>query len=308
MTFSITVLGSSSALPTAKRFPTAHLLNAYERFFLIDCGEGTQIQLRKFKLKFSKINHIFISHLHGDHYFGLFGLLSSFSLLGRRNALNIYAHSELENILNNQFKYYELQFKINFHKLPVNSSEIIYEDKNIFIETFPLKHRIPTNGFLFKEKKRDLNLRKDVVQEYKLSVKDILSIKQGNDYFWENGEIIKNTQLTHLPYKTRAYAFCSDTAFYPEIVKYISNADILYHEATFTEEMKDRAKNTYHSTALQAAEIAKMANVKKLLIGHFSSRYKDISILENEARSIFENTLAVIEGGKYTIEQEREIN
>jgi len=306
MTFSVTVLGSSSALPTATRFPTAHLLNAYERFFLIDCGEGTQIQLRKYKLRLSKINHIFISHLHGDHYFGLFGLISSFSLLGRKNDLNIYAHAELENILNNQFQYYKLNYKINFHKLPLKEKEIIYEDKNITIETFPLKHRIPTNGFLFKEKKRKLNLKKDTVKDYNLSIKDILSIKQGNDFIWDDDKIIKNSKLTEKPYKCRSYAFCSDTAFYPEITKTITGIDLLYHEATFADDLKDKAKETFHSTAKQAAEIAKNANVEKLIIGHFSSRYKNLNLLKKEAKSIFKNTELVKEGKKYIIEQKRE--
>jgi len=305
MMFSVTVLGSSSALPTATRFPTAHLLNAYERFFLIDCGEGTQIQLRKYRLKFSKINNIFISHLHGDHYFGLFGLISSFSLLGRKSDLNIYAHAELENIIKNQFQYYELNFTINFHKLP-NKNKIIYEDKNITVETFPLKHRIPTNGFLFKEKKRDLNLKKNVVKEFNLSIKDILSIKQGNDFIWEDEKIIKNSRLTEKPYKQRSYAFCSDTAYYPKITDTIKNVDILYHEATFANDLKEKAKKTFHSTAKQAAEIAKKANAKKLLIGHFSSRYKKLFLFEKEAKSIFENTELVKEGNNYIIEQKRE--
>ncbi len=304
MIFSVTVLGSSSALPTATRFPTAHLLNAYERFFLIDCGEGTQIQLRKFHLKFSKINNIFISHLHGDHYFGLFGLISSFSLLGRKNDLNIYAHADLENIIKNQFQY-ELNFTINFHKLP-NKNEIIYEDKNITVETFPLKHRIPTNGFLFKEKKRELNLKKNVVKEFNLSIKDILGIKQGHDFVWEDGKVIKNNKLTEKPYKIRSYAFCSDTAYYPKITDTIKNVDILYHETTFSDDLKNIAKETFHSTSKQAAEIAKQANVKKLLIGHFSSRYKKLYIFEKESKSIFENTELVKEGNNYIIEPIRE--
>lgn len=307
MTFSVTILGSSSALPTSKRFPTAHLFNSNERFFLIDCGEGTQIQLRKFRLRFSKISHIFISHLHGDHYFGLFGLISSFSLLGRNSDLHIYAHAGLEKMIECQFTNYSINFNLVFHKIPTHKELLLYEDKNLTVSTFPLKHRIPASGFLFKEKERELNLRKDVISKYNLSIKDILTIKKGNDYLWEDKKIIKNEQLTYPPYQTRSYAFCSDTAYYPKVAEYVKNVDLLYHEATFAEDMKEMAKKSTHSTAKQAAEIASKANVGKLLIGHFSSRYKNEKLIENEAKEIFENTEAVVEGNTYAIEMKRKI-
>lgn len=306
MTFSVTVLGSSSALPTSSRYPTAHLLNAYERFFLIDCGEGTQIQLRKFKKKISKINHVFISHLHGDHYFGLFGLLSSMSLLGRTDNLHIYSHKELKNILDFQLKYYKLSFDIVFHELIEGNVAVIYEDKQIQVTTFPLNHRIASNGFLFKEKPKEKNLRKEMVDYHQLSIRDILKIKKGEDYIGDEGDIIANEKLTYPPFKQRAYAFCSDTAFEPSIVPVIAGVDILYHESTFVDDMKNRAKETAHSTAKQAAEIAKMANVRKLLLGHFSARYNDLEIFETEAREIFKNAYNVVEGQTYSIELERE--
>jgi len=307
MTFSVTILGSSSALPTSKRFPTAHLFNSNERFFLIDCGEGTQIQLRRFRLRFSKINHVFISHLHGDHYLGLFGLISSFSLLGRKNDLHIYAHAGLKNMLDCMLAGHNISYTLVFHEIPENKAMQLYEDKNITVTTFPLKHRIAANAFLFKEKKRDLNLRKDAIPKYNLSIKDIQSIKKGNDFYWDADKLIKNEQLTLPSYKERSYAFCSDTAFYPKIVEYLENVDLLYHEATFTEEHRDFAKETKHSTAKQAAEIAKQAKADKLLIGHFSSRYKNVKELENEARETFNNTEAVEEGKTYQVELTRKI-
>ena len=305
MTFSVTILGSSSALPTSKRFPTAHLFNSNERFFLIDCGEGTQIQLRRFRLQFSKINHIFISHLHGDHFLGIFGLISSLSLLGRKIDLHIYAHPGLQKMINCQFPDDTLNYKIVFHKIPANKSVILYEDKQLTVSTIPLKHRIPTCGFLFKEKERELNLRKDVISKFNLTIKDIIQIKSGKDYIWEDDKVIKNKILTLPPYKPRTYAFCSDTAFYPKIIESIKGVDLLYHEATFAEDMTDMAKQTKHSTSKQAAEIAKLANVKKLIIGHFSSRYKNERIIENQAKEIFKNTEAVVEGKTYSIEISR---
>jgi ribonuclease Z len=302
MKFSLTILGSSSALPTSTRFPTAHLLNVNERFFLIDCGEGTQMQLRKYKIRFSKINHIFISHIHGDHYFGIFGLLSSFSLLGRTNPIHIYAHSEMENILNFQFKYYPLGFKIIFHHLNEQNGELIFEDKQITVTSFPMKHRIASCGFVFKEKQKEKNIKKDIIDYYKFSIKDILRIKKGEDFVNEEGKIIPNKFLTNPAPIPRSYAFCSDTAFFPSIVQYVKESDIIYHESTFAEDMKHYAEETGHSTAKQAAEIAKIACCKKLILGHFSARYKDLSNFEAEAREIFQNTYIAVEGQEYLIE------
>lgn len=305
MTFSVTILGSSSALPTSKRFPTAHLFNSNERFFLIDCGEGTQIQLRRFHLRFAKINHIFISHLHGDHYFGLYGLISTFSLMGRKKPLHIYAHIELKKLLNCQFANNNIGFELIFHEIPKNTTTLLYEDKVLRVRTFPLKHRLAANGFLFKEKPRELNIRKEMIQKYDLSLKDIHKIKSGEDYLTNDNLLIPNKNLTLPPYRQRAYAFCSDTEFLPDLVKHIKHVDILYHEATFSDELADMAAQTGHSTAKQAAEIARMAGVKKLLIGHFSSRYKNIDILENQAKKIFPQTEAVIEGIEYKIDLKR---
>jgi len=308
LTFELIILGSSSAVPTSKRNLTAHVLNVHERFFLIDCGEGTQLQLRRNKIRFGKIDHIFISHLHGDHIFGLFGLISTFNLLNREKDLHIYAHPELENILNNHLAYFErsMSYKIVYHALNPKKNEIIFDDDKLSVETIPLKHRIPTCGFLFKEKPHLRNLKKDVVKTYNIPISKIHSIKEGADFKDDEGELIPNAQLTLPPYKSRSYAYCTDTMYYEKIVPVIQNVDLLFHEATLAKNLKKYAKQTYHSTSLDAANIALKANVGKLIIGHFSARYKDVQPLVNEARSIFQNTFSAEDGEKHTLEPSRE--
>lgn len=303
MPFSVIILGSSSALPTSNRNLTAHLLDVDERFFLIDCGEGTQLQLRKYKAKLSRLNHIFLTHLHGDHVFGLPGLISTLNLLGRKNDLHIYSHPHLEKILNQYLSYFfaKLDFSIVYHPLNLASYQLIYEDNKLEVYSFPLKHRVPTCGFLFKEKQKLKNIRKEMIDYYHIPVKEIAGIKEGKNFTLEDGSVIPNNRLTIDPPATGSYAFCSDTAFLPEIVSYIKHVDLLYHEATFSEEDKDRAIETLHSTAKDAATIAQMAEVKKLIIGHFSARYKDITSLLQEARSIFPNTEAAEDGMEIVI-------
>jgi len=296
--FELTILGSSSALPTSKRNLTAHVLNVYERYFLIDCGEGTQTQLRKNKIPFGRINHIFISHVHGDHIYGLFGLLSSLNLLKRDKDLHIYAHSNLKKGIKYIMKHYEGKFsyKIYYHDLNTEKAELIYEDENVEVFSFPLTHKIPVAGFLFKEKPRLPNIKKSYVQHYQIPIRNIHQIKMGADYQTSDGKVIPNSELTYSPYKRRSYAFCTDTAYDESIIPHIENADILYHEATFKEEHSDQAETTYHSTAKQAGFIAEKANVKKLIIGHFSARYKSIEELLAEAVSVFPNTQAAEDG------------
>ena len=308
MTFELTILGSSSAVPTSKRNLTAHVLNVHERFFLIDCGEGTQIQIRKNKIRFGKINHIFISHLHGDHIFGLFGLISTFNLLNRDKDLHIYAHPELENILNKHLEYFErsISFKIEYHHLKPKVSEMIYEDEKIKIETIPLKHRVPTCGFMFTEKPHLRNLRKNVVQDYKIPISKIQGIKKGEDFINDNNEVIPNQKLTLSPYKIRSYAYCTDTTYSEKIIPIIKDVDLLFHEATFGKNMKRQAKLTSHSTSEDAAKIAKMANAGKLIVGHFSARYKDVDPIIKEAREIFSNTYSAEDGEKHKVELTRE--
>ncbi|MCF8374066.1 MAG: ribonuclease Z [Bacteroidales bacterium] len=303
MKFSVTILGSNSAFPTSKRFPTAHVLNAHERFFLIDCGEGTQLQIRRNKFRFGKINHIFISHLHGDHYFGIFGLISTMGLLGRKSDLHIFAMPDLETILEFQLRYFyeDLPYKIIFHPLQANEPELIYEDKSITVESFPLKHRIPTCGFLFREKKHDARIKKEMIDFYQIPIRDIVNIKQGADFINKEGEIIPNNRLTFPSGQQRSYAFCSDTAYSEKIVPVIQGVDLLYHEATFLHEKADQAKKSGHSTSQQAAQIAKKANVKKLIIGHYSSRYKDVKPLVDEARTVFRESYPAIENESWEV-------
>ncbi len=308
MSFSLTVLGSSSAVPTSGRFPAAHVLNVHERYFLIDCGEGTQIQLRRYRFRFGKINHIFITHLHGDHIFGLFGLISTLSLLGKTTDLHIYANPKLEKIMEVVQPYFfehPLPFKIVFHPTGSSKQQTIFEDEMVIVKTIPLKHRIPTTGFLFREKKRPLNIKKEAIEFYDIPVRKIQSIKSGSDFTTAERKIIPNHKLTLPPWKQRSLAYCSDTAYSERIIKYIENVDILYHEATYGSDMKERAHETFHSTAGEAAMLAKKANVEKLIIGHFSARYKSVAPLLEEAREIFPETFAAEEGEIHSVVQKR---
>ena len=298
MSFKLNILGCSSAIPTINRNPTAQLLNVNERFFLIDCGESTQIQLRKYQLNFQRINHIFISHLHGDHYFGLIGLISSMHLLGRKKELHIYAHEELEEIVNLQLKASktELNYPLFFHPLPENESLIILEDENIRVSNIILDHSIKCCGFLFEEKKSPRKILPDELEKYNIPNTKINGLKNGADWINDNGEVVPNNLLTkpnNSPYK---YAYCSDTRFNNKIIKQIKEVDLLYHEATFMHDLIDRAEQTGHSTTLQAAQIAKKANVKKLLIGHFSQRYKDLNDLLIQTKKGFSNVTLSYEG------------
>ncbi|MFW5645404.1 MAG: ribonuclease Z [Bacteroidota bacterium] len=308
MTFSLTILGSSSALPTSKRFPSAHLLNVNERFFLIDCGEGTQIQLRKYKIGFGKLNHIFISHNHGDHVFGLFGLLASFQLLGRKSDLHIYGPENIRALIHFYKKNYmaEGDYKIIFNVVGHRRFQCIYEDRSLEVFAFPLKHRTPTTGFLFREKEAELNLKKEAIKEFRPGIEEMVKIKKGEDLVLENGKIIPNQVLTLPPWKPRAYAYVSDTAINKKIADYIREVDLLYHEATFEAKDADLARQTFHSTSVEAAEIARVAGVNKLLLGHFSTRYKKTDTILKEARKLFENSFVVEDGDKYVVDRERE--
>ena len=303
MAFELTILGSSSATPTSERYPTAQVLNILGRFFLIDCGEGTQIQIRRQKIGFGKIKHIFISHLHGDHYYGLIGLISTFNLLGLKNDLHIYSPSQLKEIIQPQLDFLkgDLQFNVIFHPLNFKKPQLIFEDKKVEVVSFPLKHSINCCGFLFREKEKEANIKKECIRQYNIPIAQIVKIKQGADFITEKGETIPHEVLTTPPPPPLSYAFCSDTAFYPPIVEVIKGVDLLYHEATFTEELRDWADRTYHSTALDAAKIAQMAHAGKLLLGHFSSRYKSVEPFLEEAKTVFPNTEDVVDGKTYTI-------
>lgn len=305
MRFTLTILGSSSALPTSSRFPSAHLLNVNERFYLIDCGEGTQMQLRKFKTRLGKINHVFISHTHGDHVFGLFGLFSTLNLLGRKTELHIYAPGELKPLIDFYTRYFgeKLDFRIILHHLGFKRPNVIFRDNNVEVTSFPLKHRVPTCGFLFRELPVPLNLKKEKLDIYKPGIAEINEIKMGKDLVLYNGMIIPNHELTLPPWKLRSYAFCSDTGFIPSIAGVIKDVDLLYHEATFADSDEDIANETLHSTGTQAAKIAKLSGAKKLLLGHFSSRYKNPGIIVEEARSIFPETFEANDGEIFDIKR-----
>jgi ribonuclease Z len=303
--FEVTILGSNSALPTTKRYPTAQVLNVLERFFLIDCGEGTQIQMKRFRIPMSRINHIFISHTHGDHIFGLIGLLSTYALQGRKSELHIYGHSKLEKLINFQLELLETKkdYPIIFHTIYGKEVQTLFEDEKVVVKSFPLKHgAMPCAGFLFKEKERPRSLNGDLLDFYKVPIRIRHSLKMGEDFVTEEGEVIPNKKLTKDPLPTRSYAFCTDTAPYKKIIPVIENVDLLYHEATFLKTEVKLAKATYHSTAEQAAEIAKLANVKNLIIGHFSSRFKTLESHLKEARSVFANTQLAEDGNKFTID------
>jgi ribonuclease Z len=307
MSFTLTVLGSSSAIPTSTRFTTAQVLNVHERFFLIDCGEGTQIQLKRYSINMLRINHIFISHLHGDHIFGLFGLFSSYNLMGRKADLHVYAHQHLEVTLDHYRKHFgvEMSYKLVFHPFTAVKSLEIYNDKNITVVTLPLRHSVPVVGFIFREKQKPLNIRKEAIEKYSPGISEIKKVKEGLDYTTVDGKTIANSDLTLPPLKPRSYAFCTDTVCFSKLIDSLKDIDLLYFEATFAGKDKKLAKMTGHSTASQAATLAKQANVGKLLIGHFSTRYKSISPLVMEARSIFAETIAVEDGEKYSVDQNR---
>ena len=291
--FKVHILGCGSALPTTRHFATSQVVNLRDKLFMIDCGEGAQMQLRKSRLKFSRLNHIFISHLHGDHCFGLMGLISTFGLLGRTAELHIHSPKGLEELLTPMLNFFchTLAYKVIFHEFDTRQTSVVYEDRSMTVTTIPLQHRIPCCGFLFAEKARPNHIIRDMVDFYKVPVYELNRIKNGSDYVTPEGEVIANTRLTRPSDPPRKYAYCSDTIFRPEIVEQLSGVDLLFHEATFAESELARAKETYHTTAAQAARIALEAGVRQLVIGHFSARYEDESILLKEASAVFPNTI-----------------
>ena len=300
MSIELTILGCHSATPRVNAHPTAQYLEINTKHFLIDCGEGTQRQMRKYKVGFSKINHIFISHLHGDHFFGLIGLISTFGILNREKELHIFGPKGIKEVINLQLKYSKsyVKYDLIFHELNSKKSELIFEDEKVIVRTIPLNHRVYTNGFLFKEKEnpRKLNIS-EIKKIQEIEVCDYNNLKAGRDFTLSSGKTIQNSLLTLDPEKTMSYAYCSDTSYKPDIVEIIKKSDILYHESAFLSDKEDLAIKTRHSTAKQAAIIAKEAKVKKLILGHYSSRYKDISLFKKEAEEIFRNVI-LAETGK----------
>jgi ribonuclease Z len=302
--FSVTILGSGAALPTFSRNPTSQYIICNNRHILIDCGEGTQIQMRKFGVKFQRITHILISHLHGDHFFGLVGLLSTMHLLGRDQGIKIYGPEGLEQIIRSQLEIggAKLDFSIEFKTLDGKSAGLLFEDKLIEIYSFPLKHRIPTNGFLIKEKEKERILIGELFKQDKLSIALIPFFKRGEDVIDEfTGKVYLHKKYTLDPKKTFSYAYCSDTMYYEKVVPYIENSTVLYHEATFLEKDRSRAKATYHSTAIDAAKIAEKAKVGRLLLGHLSARFENGIEHEKEAKTVFGNVEVVEDGNIYEV-------
>ena len=304
MRFDITVLGSNSAIPAFGRYLSSQVLTIQNQLYLIDCGEGTQFRIRDFKIKSSKINQIFISHLHGDHYLGLVGFLGTLNLQGRKETLTIFSPPGLQEIVDAHIKFGETTFgyEIKFVVVDTMKYQKIFEDKLVDVFSIPLKHRIPTTGYLFKEKSHPRNINSDAIKNYNLSIDQIKEIKAGNDLLTD-GNVVPNTTLTTRK-KRKSFAYCSDTVYSEAIVPFIQNVEILYHEATYMDELKDLAKQHMHTTALQAATIAKKGNVGKLILGHFSSRYESLAPLEAEARSVFKNSFAAKEGYSYTYDDE----
>ncbi len=289
----LTILGCGSAMPTRKNFPSSQLLEIRDKQFLIDCGEGAQIRMSQMGVKLNRLGHIFISHLHGDHCFGLIGLISTFGMLNRTAELHIHAQPDLEKILQPQLQYFcsDLSFSVIFHSVNPRKHELIYEDRSVSVYSIPLKHRVPCCGFLFEEKPRDRHIIREMIDFYNIPTWRIPKIKQGEDFVTEEGEVIPNTRLTKANDTPKRFAYCSDTAYSEKIIPIIQGVDCLYHEATFMDDEQVRAKQTEHSTAHQAATIALKANVKKLIIGHYSARYIDQTALLNEAQSIFKDTV-----------------
>jgi len=297
----LTILGCYAATPRTITNPTSQVLEIKNQMFLIDCGEGTQVQLRKHKIKFSRINRIFISHLHGDHFYGLIGLISTFTLLNRENDLHVYGPKGIKEIILLQLKLSNSYtgYNLYFHELESNESVLVFEDDNVTVKTIPLKHRVYTNGYLFKEKNTHRKLNIEAVEEYNIEKCYFAKIKNGGNITLENGKEIKNEELTFSPEKEKSYAFCSDTLYNESIIPIIKNVDVLYHESTFLESENHLASKTMHSTAKEAALIAKKANVGTLLMGHYSTRYGDISLFKKEGESIFKPILLANDGKQF---------
>lgn len=289
----LTILGCYAATPRTLTNPTSQVLEIKNRLFLIDCGEGTQVQLRKNKIKFSKINHIFISHLHGDHLYGLIGTISTFSLLGRTTDLHVYGPKGIRELILLQLKLTEswTTYQLFFHELESKESEVIFEDQKVIVKTIPLKHRVYTNGFLFQEKPGERKLNVEAVQNYNIHTAYYQKIKNGGNVTLDDGTVIENEKLSFDPIPSMSYAFCSDTVYHEAIIPIIENVDVLYHESTFLQSEAALAEKTLHSTAKEAAAIALKANAKQLILGHYSTRYEGIKLFKNEAETIFPNVL-----------------
>jgi len=289
--FRVHILGCGSALPTLRHYPSAQLVEIREKLFMVDCGEGVQMQLRRSRVRFTKVSHVFISHLHGDHCFGLIGMISTFGLLGRTAKLHIHANELLEDMLQRQMALFcrDLGYEVVFHPIDASRQEVIYEDRSLTVETIPLTHRLPTSGFLFREKPLLPHIRRDMIDFYGIPTSQIQNIKNGADWVTEDGTVVPNSRLVTAADQPRSYAYCSDTRYMPELAKQLKGVSTLYHESTYGEDNLQMAQKYNHSTARQAAMTARDAGAGQLILGHYSSRYEDENVLLNEAREVFEN-------------------
>ena len=296
--FNINILGCGSALPTTRHLATSQIVDLRDKLYMIDCGEGTQVQMRRMRVRFGRLAHIFISHLHGDHCFGLPGLISTLGMLGRTGELVVHGPKEVETYLRPVMGLFcrGMEFEVRFNPVDTRSHSLVMEDRSLSVYSIPLKHRIPTCGYLFAEKPKEAHIIREMTDFYQVPVRCMKDIKQGQDYVTPEGEVVPNSRLTRPAAPPKRYAFCSDTAYNRSIIPIIEGADLLYHEATFAECDLARAKETFHSTARQAAEIARDAHVKRLVIGHYSARYEDLSELHREAEAVFPGTILGNEG------------
>lgn len=296
--FNINILGCGSALPTTRHLATSQIVDLRDKLYMIDCGEGTQVQMRRMRVRFGRLAHIFISHLHGDHCFGLTGLISTLGMLGRTGELVVHGPKEVETYLRPVMDLFcrGMEFEVRFNPVDTRSHSLVMEDRSLSVYSIPLKHRIPTCGYLFAEKPKEAHIIREMTDFYQVPVRCMKDIKQGQDYVTPEGEVVPNSRLTRPAAPPKRYAFCSDTAYNRSIIPIIEGADLLYHEATFAECDLARAKETFHSTARQAAEIARDAHVKRLVIGHYSARYEDLSELHREAEAVFPGTILGNEG------------
>lgn len=290
--FKIHILGCGSALPTLRHYASSQIVEVREKMFMVDCGEGTQMQLRRSRLRFTKINHVFISHLHGDHCFGLMGMISTFGMLGRVAPLHLYATAEMGPMLRSQMDLFcqGLGYEVIFHPIDTSKSEVVYEDRSLTVTTIPLLHRVPCCGFLFKEKPTLPHIRREMLGVYDIPVSQINNIKAGMDWITPDGDVIPNSRLTLPADPVRSYAYCSDTRYMPDLHHLVNGVTVLYHESTYGSDNHARAAKYFHSTAAEAAQVARDAGVGTLIIGHYSARYDDEKILLDEARSVFPNT------------------
>lgn len=302
--FKIHILGCGSALPTLKHNASSQIVELRGKAFMIDCGEGTQMQMRRTKLHFAKIQAIFISHLHGDHCFGLLGLLSTFGMLGRTAKLKVFAPMDYENLFKQQVEFFMkgMEYEIEFVPVDTTTKQVVYEDKSLTIETIPLNHRLPCCGYLFREKPTLPHIRRDMIDYYEIPISQINNIKNGASWTSPDGEIIPNERLVEPADPARSYAYCSDTKYMPKLYEDVEGVNVLYHESTYTSENEDRAKLYYHSTAKQAASVARDAKVGKLLLGHYSARYNNEDVLLDEAKSVFNNSFLTKEGLTFDVE------